>query len=156
MRQTEFVGESLYSISDVARCFGTPVSTLRYYDELGLLPAAARRGRVRYYDHGQLRKLALIQRLHGQGMVNLADMTSLLSEAPSDDPPERELLAASYASITERIDALRVAQQLLEHLLSCPQANPVQECEYLRAEMDGAVAAALTRVDGATLAGRPD
>lgn len=142
------MAEPLYSISDVARCFDTPVSTLRYYDELGLLPAAARRGRVRFYDLEQLRKLALIQCLHGQGMVSLADTISLLRKTPTDSPVGRELLTASFAGITQRIEALRVAQRLLEHLLSCPRANPVQECEHLQAELDDAVASALTGIDG--------
>lgn len=30
--------DQLYPISEVARCFGLSVATLRYYDQLGLLP----------------------------------------------------------------------------------------------------------------------
>ena len=41
------MGERLYSISDVAEAFELPVSTLRYYDEIGLVTATTRRSRVR-------------------------------------------------------------------------------------------------------------
>jgi DNA-binding transcriptional MerR regulator len=78
-----------YSISQVARCFGVPVSTLRYYDDLGLLPAAERRGNVRHYGREQLRRLALIQRLHHRGLVGLADTAVLITESPAGGPTLR-------------------------------------------------------------------
>ncbi|NJP92618.1 MerR family transcriptional regulator [Nonomuraea sp. FMUSA5-5] len=133
-----------YSISQVARCFGVPVSTLRYYDDLGLLPAAERRGNVRHYGHEQLRRLALIQRLHHRGLVSLADTATLITEdPPADQPSGRQVLIASIEAIKTRIQDLHLAQQLLEHLLTCPTADPVRECTHLRAELGQVVDHAL-------------
>ncbi|MGK5557230.1 MerR family transcriptional regulator [Actinomadura kijaniata] len=135
-----------YSISQVARCFGVSVSTLRYYDDLGLLPAAERRGNVRYYGHVELRRLALIRQLHHRGLVSLADTAVLVGEEPAADQPSgREVLTSSIETIKSRIADLRNAQQLLEHLLTCPRADPVRECPYLRAELVQAVDHALGR-----------
>ncbi|GAB2617860.1 hypothetical protein GCM10027168_57830 [Streptomyces capparidis] len=147
MRDTgamDAMGDERYSISQVARCFGVPVSTLRYYDDLGLLPAAERRGRVRHYGREELRRLALIQRLHHRGLVGLADTAALISESPAADRPSgREVLLASIEGIAERIEDLRAAQRLLEHLLACPQTDPVRECAHLRAELGQVVDQAL-------------
>ncbi|MFI7705306.1 MerR family transcriptional regulator [Nonomuraea sp. NPDC049480] len=138
------MAEERYSISQVARGFGLRVSTLRYYDELGLLPAAERRGTVRHYGHEELRRLALIVRLHHRGLVSLADTAKLIGEPPpAGEPSGREILTGSIDAIRERIDDLRAAQRLLEHLLSCPTDDPVRECTHLRVELDQTVGNAL-------------
>ncbi|MFI6742452.1 MerR family transcriptional regulator [Nonomuraea sp. NPDC050451] len=140
-----------YSISHVARCFDVPVSTLRYYDELGLLPAAERRGKVRHYGHAELRRLALIQRLHQRGLVSLADTATLIAESPAADQPSgREVLIASIGAIKSRIDDLQAAQLLLEHLLTCPRTDPVRECAHLRTELGQAVDHALAALAAST------
>jgi MerR family transcriptional regulator, copper efflux regulator len=131
-----------YSISEVARFFGVRVSTLRYYDELGLLTPSGRRGNVRHYGHAELLRLALIQRLHHQGLVSLADTATLLTDS-DDRPPDRDVLGSSLAAITRRIEDLTAARAALEHLLTCPKPDPVRNCAYLRAELDQAVADAL-------------
>jgi MerR family transcriptional regulator, copper efflux regulator len=138
------MGDERYSISQVARCFGLPVSTLRYYDDLGILPVAERRGNVRYYGHTELRRLALIQRLHHRGLVSLADTGSLIAEDPdTDQPSSREVLITSIGTIRSRIQDLQAAQRLLEHLLTCPKTDPVRECAHLRTELGQAVEDAL-------------
>src|SRR5688500_5467212 len=114
----------MYSISEVARSFGVPVSTLRYYDELGLLPPAGRRGNVRYYGLEELSRLVLIQRLHHQGMVSLADTATLLTHNP--ERTGRDVLNSTIATIRRRVEDLTAAQRLLEHLLSCPHPDPVR------------------------------
>lgn len=131
----------MYSISEVARSFGVAVSTLRYYDELGLLPPAGRRGNVRYYGRTELRRLALVQRLHNQGMVSLADTGALLTDAP--ERAGRDVLASTIDTIRQRVDDLTAARRLLEHLLSCPHPDPVRDCTHLQAELEETVAAAL-------------
>ncbi|WP_242883302.1 MerR family transcriptional regulator [Actinomadura litoris] len=137
-----------YSISQVSRCFGVPISTLRYYDELGLLPSAGRKGNVRLYGPAELRRLALIQRLHHRGLVSLADTAALISEAPADDRPTgRDVLGASIETIKGRIEDLRAAQHLLEHMLTCPRADPVRDCTELRVELDQAVEDGLGGLD---------
>ncbi|MDT3398358.1 MerR family transcriptional regulator [Streptomyces sp. B1866] len=138
-----------YSISHLARCFGLRVSALRYYDEMGLLPPAERRGTVRYYGRAELRRLALIQHLHQRGMVSLADTAALIGDRPSvRDPAGRELLAESLQKIARQIEDLRAAQHLLVHLLRCPTDAPVRECTQLHAELDEVVDAALNSAPG--------
>ncbi|MFD7663987.1 MerR family transcriptional regulator [Streptomyces sp. NPDC059788] len=140
--------DELRSISEVARCFGLPVSTLRYYDELGLLPPAGRRGNVRHYGRRELRRLALIRHLHHGGMMSLADTAAALGERGSDGvrrPPGRAVLTGAIQLIEDRVADLQAAQQRLAHLLTCPTDDPVRECTLLREELDQYVAQALDR-----------
>jgi DNA-binding transcriptional MerR regulator len=135
------MGDERYSISQVARSFGLAVSTLRYYDELGLLEPAERRGNVRYYGKAELRRLALIRRLHHEGLVSLVDTDALLAD--TSRVASRDVLAAAIAKIGAQVDNLTKAQRLLEHLLTCPRPDPVRHCEKLHAELDALVESAL-------------
>jgi MerR family transcriptional regulator, copper efflux regulator len=133
-----------YSISRVARSFGMRVSALRYYDNVGLLKPAERRGNVRYYGPDELRRLALIRRLHQEGLVSLADTATLLGDAPERPGPTwHTVLSSSARALQERIEHLQAAHGTLRHLLECPAPDPIRECPHLRGELDDAVAAAL-------------
>ncbi|MFI9227333.1 helix-turn-helix domain-containing protein [Streptomyces rimosus] len=140
--------DQLYPISEVARCFGLSVATLRYYDELGLLPPAGRRGNVRHYGRRELRRLALIQHLHHGGMLSLADTAAALGERGPDGvlrPPGRAVLTGTIQQIEARMADLQAAQQRLAHLLTCPKNDPVRECTHLCEELDRNVTEALER-----------
>ncbi|MBA8925568.1 DNA-binding transcriptional MerR regulator [Kutzneria viridogrisea] len=131
------MNEPLHPIGEVARRFGLRVSALRYYDELGLVPPAERRGTVRYYGREELRRLALVQRLHREGMVTLADTAVLTTDRHGEEQPAgRQVLADTIAGMTRRIDELVAARAVLEHLLTCPTADPVRQCSKLRADLD--------------------
>ncbi len=117
-----------YSISLVARCFGLRVSALRYY------------------GRGELRRLALVQRLHQQGLVSLADTATLLANAPACTPPTwHDVLGTSAEALRARIEDLRAAHDTLQHLLECPDPDPIRQCPYLREQLDDAVDTALAQ-----------
>jgi DNA-binding transcriptional MerR regulator len=50
----------MLDIGEVVRRTGVPASTLRFYEEKGLLAASGRHGLRRQYDEGVLDRLALI------------------------------------------------------------------------------------------------
>ncbi len=55
-------------IGEVVKRSGVPASTLRYYEQLGLLQALGRRGLRRQYDEQVLERLALIGLGQAAGM----------------------------------------------------------------------------------------
>ena len=110
----------------------------------GLLPSAGRRGTVRVYHRDQLRRLALIQLLHRDGLMSLADTAAVLAEpTPDDQAGSREVLGGSVRAMQRQVERLREAGQVLEHLLTCPRADPVRDCHILRAQLEEAVDAAV-------------
>ncbi|MBF6468276.1 MerR family transcriptional regulator [Nocardia beijingensis] len=134
----------LHTISEVARAFGTRVSALRYYDELGLLHPAGRRGTVRTYGRDQLRRLALILLLHRDGLMSLSDTAAILAEPPPDDQVAgRQILTDSIQSIQNQTERLRQAQHVLEHILTCPREDPIRDCPVLHEQLEQSVDAAL-------------
>jgi DNA-binding transcriptional MerR regulator len=74
--QTEARGE-LLSIAQVREKTGVSARTLRYYEELGLLPGVRRRaGGRRVYGGDELERLRFIQRLKALGLT-LAEVKQL-------------------------------------------------------------------------------
>jgi DNA-binding transcriptional MerR regulator len=65
------------TIDGLAGAAGVVVSTVRLYQNKGLLPSPTRRGRVGYYDESHLGRLRLIAQLQGRGF-SLAGIKELL------------------------------------------------------------------------------
>jgi DNA-binding transcriptional MerR regulator len=65
------------TIDELARAADVVVSTVRLYQNQGLLPAPVRRGRVGWYGAGHLRRLRLIAELQGR-RFSLASIKQLL------------------------------------------------------------------------------
>jgi MerR family transcriptional regulator, repressor of the yfmOP operon len=73
-------GESL-RIGDVARLVGTTPRTIRYYEEIGLLPEAPARpaGQHRLYTHAEVERLSEVMRLKNLLGVSLDELKTLLA-----------------------------------------------------------------------------
>jgi len=111
--------ELLLTISDVCRATGLSARTVRYYEEVGLLPGVRRReGGRRAYGGDELERLAFIQRLKALGL-SLAEIKEL-------DAIYR--IAESTRAMLERLE------QLLAHHLQDLDAR-IAELGDLRGEM---------------------
>lgn len=110
----------LMKIGDFARLADTNLRTLRYYEELGLLRAAARsKGGFRYYRATDANRLGLIRDLQELGL-SLEAIRELLDTRPPEGgrPPEsdRQARAAFFARVRralaeqERLLAERIEQ----------------------------------------------
>jgi DNA-binding transcriptional MerR regulator len=122
-------------IGDVARLVGTTPRTIRYYEELGLLPEAPERpsGQHRIYSDAEVERLREVMRLKSLLGVSLEELRTLLTaeEARAEvraqlrrddvDPErQRELLAEALGHIDRQLELVRHrAQELakLEHEL---------------------------------------
>jgi DNA-binding transcriptional MerR regulator len=94
--QTEAPTE-LLSIAEVREKTGLSARTLRYYEELGLLPGVRRRaGRRRVYGPDELERLRFIQRLKTLGLT-LAEVKELNAI---------HALAGSTLALLEKLDEL--------------------------------------------------
>ncbi|MFF5228776.1 helix-turn-helix domain-containing protein [Dactylosporangium sp. NPDC000521] len=129
-------------IAEVARRSGLAVSTLRYYEEKGLIASAGRAGLRRQFDPGVLRRLALIAlgRTAGFSLDEIA-----LMFAPDGSPRiDRAVLAAKADDLDATIGRLTVLRDSLRHAAACPAPSHM-ECptfrRIIRAAESGALAA---------------
>jgi MerR family redox-sensitive transcriptional activator SoxR len=81
--------KDLLSIGQIAARAGVPVSTVRYYETLGLIPAVRSAGNARLFPRHILRRIALIQVSVRYG-ISLAEVAGLLKDLPDHRPPSRE------------------------------------------------------------------
>jgi MerR family transcriptional regulator, redox-sensitive transcriptional activator SoxR len=63
------IGSMGLSISEVAKQIGLRPSTIRYYEQIGILPPAERVSGQRHYDMTVLHRLLVIQRARQTGFT---------------------------------------------------------------------------------------
>ncbi|MFE6197666.1 helix-turn-helix domain-containing protein [Streptomyces sp. NPDC057838] len=124
-------------IAEVARRAGVPASTLRYYEEKGLIASTGRRGLRRQYDPGVLERLALIAlgRTAGFTLDEIARMF-----APDGRPRiDRRMLHDKAEELDRRIRELAALRDSLRHAAACPAPSHL-ECPTFRRLLDEATA----------------
>ena len=127
-------------IAEVARQAGVPASTLRYYEEKGLIASIGRRGMRRVFDAGVLERLALIALGRAAGF-SLDDIARMFS--PQGQPKiDRQVLAAKADELDRTIRKLTAMRDGLRHAAVCPAPSHM-ECptfqRILRAAASGAI-----------------
>lgn len=127
-------------IAEVARQGGVPASTLRYYEEKGLIASIGRRGMRRVFDAGVLERLALIALGRAAGF-SLDDIARMFS--PQGQPNiDRQVLAAKADELDRTIRKLTAMRDGLRHAAVCPAPSHM-ECptfqRILRAAASGAI-----------------
>ncbi|MGB3434298.1 helix-turn-helix domain-containing protein [Achromobacter sp.] len=111
-------------ISEVARRTGLPASTLRFYENKGLIAAVSAAGERRRFAPGVLDQLALIA-LGQEGGLSLDEIRAMLT--PDGAPQvDRQLLLDKADSIEATIKRLRAMSQGLRHAAVCPAPNHAQ------------------------------
>ena len=105
------------SIGEVARRTGRRPSSIRYYEQIGLLPAAARVAGRRVYGPDTLRTLAVIETGQRAGL-SLQDIGALLATSPEDTAAIDRLREVAERKLPE-ITALIARSQLVRDWLEC-------------------------------------
>ncbi len=123
MSEATATGESLVPINEVARRFGLPASTIRYYEERGLLAPAARHSGRRWYGAPELRRLAVIRYWQRAGMMSLDDIAQILGGA-GGTPDWGGVIEQRVRTLEAQIAALRTAKEFLEHVASFHDSAP--------------------------------
>ena len=129
-------------ITEVAQRSGVPASTLRFYEEKGLIVSIGRRGLRRLFDGRVLERLALIALGRASGF-SLEEVSRLFS---ANGPPriDRQLLAAKAEELDATIRELTAMRDGLRHAVAC-RAPSHMECptfqRLLRAAATGKIGA---------------
>jgi MerR family transcriptional regulator, redox-sensitive transcriptional activator SoxR len=112
---------AFFRIGEIAQKADVAASTIRYYEQMGLLPPAQRVSGKRQYDASILQKLKVI-RLARQAGLSIAEVQTLVHEFPDNTPPSTRWQALATTKIPEldaQIQHLQSMKTLLESTLNC-------------------------------------
>ena len=114
------------SIGALARKTGCTVPTIRYYEEIGLLPAAPRTdGGQRHYGDAAARRLAFIRRCRdfSFSIEQVRELVGLVDEPDRPCAEVRDIAAGHLEQVRRKMAELRELEQGLSRFLaSCDSA----------------------------------
>ena len=127
------------SIGEAARQSGVKVPTIRYYEQIGLLPAPHRTGGNRRDFHPRdLQRLAFIRHARELGFEVDAIRTLLgLQDDPAQSCAAADAIAqARLAEVKQRIASLRALQAELERMIADGAHGKVADCRVIEVLAD--------------------
>lgn len=106
------------TIGEVARQAGVAATTLRYYEQIGLVSAPARLGGQRRYDDSVLTRLEVIRLCKSAGFA-LEEIQLLFADDAPGRPASRALAEAKLAEIDAQMESLARARAVIEWGMRC-------------------------------------
>jgi DNA-binding transcriptional MerR regulator len=119
----------LLDIGEVSEKSGLPPSTLRYYDELGLISSVSRTGLRRQFTPDVLLLLSLIAMGKSAGF-SLEEIAGMFGDQGKPELP-RAALHRRADELDRQIRELSVLSELLRHTADCPAPSHL-ECPTFR------------------------
>lgn len=123
------MGRKALDIGVVAKMSGLPASTLRYYEEKGLIRSVGRDGIRRVFSESVIERLSLIS-LGRYAGLSLDEIAMMFSPDGALRIDRRHLLnkAQDLGKLIQRLEAMKKG---LEHVADCPKPNQL-ECPRFR------------------------
>lgn len=132
----------LLDIAAVAKQAGVPASTLRYYEEKGLIASVGRHGLRRLFDADVLERLALIAL--GQASGFSLDEIARMFTRDGALHIDRQALTAKADELDRTIRQLSAMRDGLRHAAVCPAPSHM-ECRTFRRLLSVAASGAARR-----------
>ena len=132
-------------IGEVARRSGLPASTLRYYEEKGLIRSIGRRGLSRVFHGDVLQRLSLIA-LGQSAEFSLDDLVAM-QDAQGQPDIYRQRLNEKADELDRTIERLGAVRDELRRVASCPAAHHI-ECSKFQKMLSAIATGNLKRKAG--------
>lgn len=116
-------------IGEVAKASGLPASTLRFYEEKGLIRSNGRNGLRRQFDAQVVQRLALIT-LARQVGFSLEEIAGLFQSSKGEI--DRQLLRDKAAQLSAHIRQLTRMREGLLHAAECQAPSHLECPNFLR------------------------
>ncbi len=107
----------MYTIGQVSQMFNLPISTLRYYDKMGLFPSLTRVSGIRKFSDSDIEALRVIECLKKSGL-EIKDIKIFMewcAEGPSTYSRRFELIKKQKERVEEEISQLNKALDMLSY-----------------------------------------
>lgn len=129
----------MLSIGELSRRTGVKVPTIRYYEQIGLMPLAPRtEGKQRRYGADEASRLNFIRHARELGFEVEAIRELLqLSEKPDQSCAEADEIARRHmAEVERRIEQLTALRAELQHMVQECSHGRVGECRVIQVLAD--------------------
>ncbi len=129
----------MLSIGQISKQAGVKIPTIRYYEQMGLIQAAARSsGNQRRYTPQELERLSFIRHARELGL-SIESIRELLEMAqmPDTSCEQAHAIAATHLqAIEKRIKKLRRLQKELKRITAACQTGKIADCDVIHALAD--------------------
>jgi DNA-binding transcriptional MerR regulator len=119
----------ILDIGEVAQQSGLSPSTLRYYEEIGLIASVGRHGLRRQFETDVLLRLSLVALGKSAGF-SLVEISAMFGKDGLPELP-RANLHLKADELERQIDNLTVLKNALRHVADCPAPSHL-ECPKFR------------------------
>ncbi len=128
-----------FMIGELAKRADTKVQTIRYYENIGVMPEANRASNNRrLYDERHLERLTFIRHSRDLGF-GLDDIRALLSLADQPTRPCEEVDAIAKAhleKVEDKLASLRILQAELTRMIHECEGGKISECRIIQVLAD--------------------
>ncbi|AFM19364.1 putative transcriptional regulator [Mycolicibacterium chubuense NBB4] len=125
-------------IGELARLTGTSAPTIRYYEDIGLLPPPHRAGGQRRYRDDDVRRLTFVRRCRDFGfpIEAVRTLASLSADRDHSCIEARDIARTHLAAVHRRMVELRALEHSIAELVDAADGacsgGPGAECAVLR------------------------
>jgi DNA-binding transcriptional MerR regulator len=130
------MAEAEFTIGHLARQTGVKIPTIRYYEQVGLLPVPNRsRGNQRRYGASFLTRLTFISHCRELGFSQAAirDLLELSDHSDQSCSVVTDIARARRDEIDQRISRLGDLRSELDRLIGACGGGPMRNCRILEA-----------------------
>ena len=121
-------------IGTLARSAGCKVQTIRYYEQIGLLPPPARTaGAQRRYGEAHRQKLSFIRHARELGfpLPAIRELLALADQQESDCARADGIARRQLEAVNRRITMLGSLRSELERMLTHGRGNRIRDCRVI-------------------------
>mgnify|MGYP000427907832 FL=1 len=106
----------MYTIGQVSKMSGLPISTLRYYDKEGLFPDIQRSSGIRKFGENEIEAIRVIECLKKSGMEikDIKQFMKWCAQGSETYPQRRELFRKQKAAVEMEIERMNRVLDMLK------------------------------------------
>ncbi len=128
-----------YSIGQVAKVANCKVQTIRYYEQIGILPAPDRsEGNQRIYSHHHIDRLSFIRhsRELGFSLEQIREILALVDEPARSCGEVDRIARAHLEEVESKIERLEEMRRELKRMIARCEGGTVTECRIIESLAD--------------------